>query len=101
MFSSCFEFFTSFVFCESTYISQQSPILCQVLTVQHPLEESRDSLAFATEPVLASLANLLGNGTHNTPSSLKPYELHDIEIKHGLLQVAMIYDERSKRVEFF
>lgn len=32
----------------------------QVLTVQHPLEESRDSLAFATEPVFASLANVLG-----------------------------------------
>lgn len=32
----------------------------QVLIVQHPLEESRDSLAFATEPVFASLANVLG-----------------------------------------
>lgn len=32
-----------------------------VLTVQHPLEESRDSLAFATEPCFASLANVLGN----------------------------------------
>lgn len=32
-----------------------------ILTMQHPLEESRDSLAFATEPVFASLANLLGN----------------------------------------
>ncbi len=32
----------------------------QILTVQHPLEESRDCLAFATEPVLASLANVLG-----------------------------------------
>lgn len=32
-----------------------------ILTMQHPLEESRDSLAFATEPVFASLANILGN----------------------------------------
>ena len=30
----------------------------QILTVQHPLEESRDCLAFATEPVFASLVNL-------------------------------------------
>ena len=31
----------------------------RLLTVQHPLEESRDSLAFCTEPVFASLANIL------------------------------------------
>lgn len=31
-----------------------------VLTVQHALEESRDSIVFATEPVLGSLANILG-----------------------------------------
>ncbi|OAD56643.1 SCY1-like protein 2 [Eufriesea mexicana] len=62
----------------------------QILTVQHPLEESRDSLAFATEPVLASLANILGN--HNNlsqpvPIALKDYKLHDVEIKYGLLQL--------------
>lgn len=62
----------------------------QILIVQHPLEESRDSLAFATEPVLASLANILGN--HNNlpqslPMALKDYKLHDIEIKYGLLQL--------------
>ncbi|XP_076749656.1 SCY1-like protein 2 [Xylocopa sonorina] len=62
----------------------------QILTVQHPLEESRDSLAFATEPVLASLANILGN--HNNlpqplPITLKDYKLHDVEIKYGLLQL--------------
>jgi SCY1-like protein 2 len=39
-----------------------------VLTMQHPLEESRDSLAFATEPVFASLANLLGNVCKNNIS---------------------------------
>lgn len=31
-----------------------------VLKVEHPLEESRDCLAFATEPVFCSLSNLLG-----------------------------------------
>ncbi|KAH8362929.1 hypothetical protein KR084_003173 [Drosophila pseudotakahashii] len=52
-----------------------------VLTVQHPLEESRDSLAFATEPVFASLANVVGD---NVRSDKK---LYDVEIRHGLLQL--------------
>ncbi|XP_014467910.1 PREDICTED: SCY1-like protein 2 [Dinoponera quadriceps] len=62
----------------------------QVLTVQHPLEESRDSLAFATEPVFASLANVLGNHENipqPTPANLRDYKLHDIEIRYGLLQL--------------
>ncbi|XP_029155271.1 SCY1-like protein 2 [Nylanderia fulva] len=62
----------------------------QVLTVQHPLEESRDSLAFATEPVFASLANVLGNYENipqPTPANLRDYKLHDIEIRYGLLQL--------------
>lgn len=64
----------------------------QVLTVQHPLEESRETLAFATEPVFASLANVLGH-TENMPvpppSGLKDYKLYDVEIKYGLMQVYM------------
>ncbi|XP_032671770.1 SCY1-like protein 2 [Odontomachus brunneus] len=62
----------------------------QVLIVQHPLEESRDSLAFATEPVFASLANVLGNYENipqPTPTNLRDYKLHDIEIRYGLLQL--------------
>lgn len=31
-----------------------------ILKIEHPLEESRDCLAFATEPVFCSLANTLG-----------------------------------------
>ena len=62
----------------------------QILTVQHPLEESRDCLAFATEPVFASLANVLG-GRENLPSPLPEqlvsFSMFDIEIKYGLLQV--------------
>ena len=58
--------------------------------MQHPLEESRDSLAFATEPVFASLANVLGQ-TDSAPSPLPPqlkdYNLYDVEIKYGLMQV--------------
>ncbi|CRK88468.1 CLUMA_CG002209, isoform A [Clunio marinus] len=59
-----------------------------VLTVQHPLEESRDSIAFATEPVFASLANILGNH-HNMPhpNSLNSYKLHDVDTKYGLIQI--------------
>ena len=50
----------------------------------------RESLAFATEPVFASLANILGS-TENMPSpppaQLKNYKLFEVEIKYGLLQV--------------
>ncbi|CAH0587149.1 unnamed protein product [Chrysodeixis includens] len=63
----------------------------QILTVQHSLEESRESLAFATEPVFASLANILGN-TENmpqpTPKHLNNYKLYELEIKYGLMQIA-------------
>ncbi|KAI8421432.1 hypothetical protein MSG28_009499, partial [Choristoneura fumiferana] len=62
----------------------------QILTVQHSLEESRESLAFATEPVFASLANILGN-MENMPqpsNHLNNYKLYELEIKYGLMQVA-------------
>ncbi|XP_011888143.1 PREDICTED: SCY1-like protein 2 isoform X3 [Cercocebus atys] len=63
----------------------------RLLTVQHPLEESRDCLAFCTEPVFASLANVLGNW-ENLPSPISPdikdYKLYDVETKYGLLQVS-------------
>ncbi|XP_044757713.1 SCY1-like protein 2 [Coccinella septempunctata] len=61
----------------------------QVLTVQHALEESRESLAFATEPVFASLANIFGN-TFNMPqpANMYDYKLFDVEIKYGLMQLA-------------
>ncbi|KAK6640752.1 hypothetical protein RUM44_012449 [Polyplax serrata] len=62
----------------------------QILTVQHPLEESRESLAFATEPVLSSLSNALKNQeTASSPiGQKKEHKLFDLEIKYGLLQVA-------------
>nr|XP_045007875.1 SCY1-like protein 2 isoform X5 [Jaculus jaculus] len=63
----------------------------RLLTVQHPLEESRDCLAFCTEPIFASLANVLGNW-ENLPSTISPdikdYKLYDVETKYGLLQVS-------------
>lgn len=63
----------------------------QILTVQHSLEESRESLAFATEPVFASLANILGNTEnmpHPLPNHIVHYKLYEVEIKYGLMQVA-------------
>ncbi|CAH0553723.1 unnamed protein product [Brassicogethes aeneus] len=61
----------------------------QILTVQHPLEESRESLAFATEPVFASLANVLGETTNMPqPANMSDYKLYDVETKYGLLQLS-------------
>lgn len=61
----------------------------QVLTVQHPMEESRESIAFATEPVFASLANVLGETVNMPqPANMSDYKLYDIEIKYGLLQIS-------------
>ncbi|KAI5637620.1 protein kinase domain-containing protein [Phthorimaea operculella] len=62
----------------------------QILTVQHSLEESRDSLAFATEPVFASLANILGKTDNLYPvgEHLDNYKLFEVEIKYGLMQIA-------------
>lgn len=61
----------------------------QVLTVQHPVEESRESLAFATEPVFASLANVLGchENILPVPQQLREYKLFEVEIKYGLQQL--------------
>lgn len=50
----------------------------------------RDSLAFATEPVFASLANILGK-TDNVPVPVPPqldnFNLFEVEMKYGLQQV--------------
>ncbi|KAJ8018870.1 SCY1-like protein 2 [Holothuria leucospilota] len=61
-----------------------------LLVVEHPLEESRESLAFATEPVFASLSNLLGcrEGMPSpVPQVVTDHELYEVEIKYGLLQL--------------
>ncbi|XP_069485462.1 SCY1-like protein 2 isoform X2 [Ambystoma mexicanum] len=63
----------------------------RLLTVQHPLEESRDCLAFCTEPVFASLANVLGNWDNlpsPVPPSIQEHKLYDVETKYGLFQVS-------------
>ncbi|KAL5255954.1 hypothetical protein ACHWQZ_G011240 [Mnemiopsis leidyi] len=46
------------------------------LTIQHPLEESRESLAFATEPCSNALSNLI-----------KCSSITDVEIRYGILQL--------------
>jgi SCY1-like protein 2 len=49
----------------------------------------RDSYAFCTEPIFASLANVFGNTENISPSPehLKDFKLVDIEIRHGLFQL--------------
>ncbi|XP_053393916.1 SCY1-like protein 2 isoform X3 [Mercenaria mercenaria] len=62
----------------------------KILTVIHPLEECHNSLAFATEPVVASLANFLGNYERMpvpVPSHIKDREFLELEIKYGILQI--------------
>ena len=63
----------------------------RILSLQHQLEESKDSLAFATEPCFCSVANVFGN--HESMPSPLPndfinYKLYDVEIKYGLMQLA-------------
>lgn len=77
----------------------------KILQVLHPVEECNETLAFASEPVLASLANVLafqesggGGGppsmgasqqTAGTrPAHAREYNFLDIELKYGLLQVS-------------
>lgn len=78
----------------------------KILHVLHPIEECSETLAFASEPVLASLANVLAfqesvgsqsGGAPATgasqqpvaprPAHAKEYHFLDIELKYGILQV--------------
>lgn len=65
----------------------------RILSLQHQLEESKDSLAFATEPCFCSLANALGNH-NNMPfpktKDFQDFKLLEVEIKYGLMQVFLI-----------
>ncbi|XP_011874672.1 PREDICTED: SCY1-like protein 2 isoform X2 [Vollenhovia emeryi] len=77
----------------------------------YKVEECADTLAFASEPVLASLANVLAykeqvanalaaqssgpmskqnhppTTSHHRSTFVKEYELHELEVKYGLLQI--------------
>ncbi|XP_068083856.1 SCY1-like protein 2 [Anabrus simplex] len=82
----------------------------KILQVLHPVEECSETLAFASEPVLASLANVLafqecgGGGGAGPPSTgasqqtqpasaprppphAREYHFLDIELKYGILQI--------------
>ncbi|XP_065213701.1 SCY1-like protein 2 isoform X4 [Planococcus citri] len=85
-----------------------------ILTVLHSLEECSDTIAFASEPILASLANILSfqvytnavnsARTENTqpniprPPNAKEYNFIDFEIKYGLRQIAEALDFLSTQV---
>ncbi|EDO42744.1 predicted protein, partial [Nematostella vectensis] len=62
----------------------------RLLLIQHAMEESRDCLAFATEPIFASLSNVLGRHD-NMPSPPPPefanFEMYDVERVYGLYQL--------------
>ncbi|KAE8740974.1 hypothetical protein FOCC_FOCC013500, partial [Frankliniella occidentalis] len=78
----------------------------RILQVLHSVEECNETLAFASEPILASLANILAyheasgsgaggapttgashpNTVTRPPSHAKDYSFLDLEIKYGLLQ---------------
>ncbi|GMT04731.1 hypothetical protein PENTCL1PPCAC_26905 [Pristionchus entomophagus] len=62
----------------------------RLLVIEHAIEESRDSLAFCTEPIFASLANCMGKRDNfsTDPSHLNDFAFHDVEIRHGLLQIS-------------
>ena len=74
-------------------IGGPSSILHQSLLYDVKNSCFRESLAFATEPVFASLANVLGNHDNMPsppPKDIAEHKLYDVEIKYGLLQVCHI-----------
>ncbi|KAJ2229270.1 Protein kinase domain-containing protein ppk32 [Coemansia sp. RSA 485] len=58
-----------------------------VLQVMEPLEDTRATLAFVTEPVVASLSDLC-TGTNKCMVDGDEYELDELELQKGLLQVS-------------
>ncbi|KAF9998240.1 hypothetical protein BGZ65_006239 [Modicella reniformis] len=60
-----------------------------MLEVVEPVDESRTAIAFATEPIFASLSNLLGNYENlaSVPEDIRKFELDDLEVQKGLSQL--------------
>ena len=55
-----------------------------MLEVVEPVDESRTAIAFATEPIFASLSNLIGN-YENLPSvseDIRNFELDELEVTY-------------------
>ncbi|CAL8069122.1 unnamed protein product [Calicophoron daubneyi] len=64
-----------------------------LLKVVHQAEETNDSLAFATEHVFASLANLLGNHTrlpNPIPVDIQKYRFTEMSRKLGIYQLTQV-----------
>ncbi|KAJ3349334.1 SCY1-like protein 2 [Allomyces javanicus] len=62
-----------------------------LLEIAEPLAESPTTLAFATEPIMGNLANVLGNYSNFTTGidrKVEAYELDELEIQKGVLQLA-------------
>ncbi|VUZ46754.1 unnamed protein product [Hymenolepis diminuta] len=62
----------------------------RILSVVHPLEDSRESLGFATEPIFTSLANALGRTTNLTGPQLdrlNNFTFTETELKYGVIQI--------------
>lgn len=47
----------------------------------------RDTLAFCTEPIIASLSNIFGDSDSQQAFKNDKFSFEEIEIKHGLFQV--------------
>ncbi|KAF8568111.1 hypothetical protein P879_03529 [Paragonimus westermani] len=62
----------------------------KILSVLQPLEESRESLAFASEPLFTSLKSALLTSFSNENKSHvdEPFVLTEVEIKYGLMQIS-------------
>jgi SCY1-like protein 2 len=64
----------------------------RILTLTHSVEETHDTLAFASEPVLGSLANVIGSLDDRLPQNIsndvRAYQFLDFEIRYGILQLA-------------
>ena len=61
-----------------------------VLAITQPLCETKDTMAFATERVFASLANVLGrtDNIDRVPLAVREFGLLEIEILMGLIQLS-------------
>lgn len=70
----------------------------QLVKLRHPgvvhvvqgLEENKAAMTLVTEPIFASISNVIGHldNIASFPKGLKGLELGQLEIKHGLLQLA-------------
>ncbi|CAN0887883.1 SCY1-like protein 2 A [Linum grandiflorum] len=65
-----------------------------VVHVVQSLDENKNAMAMVTEPLFASVANVLGNfeNVEKVPKELQGIEMGLLEVKHGLLQVAETLD---------